>query len=146
MELNQEPTRRDTIECAYATGQLVADYGDFYDVVANIAIGYRDNHIATAEPDSPPPAYTGDSQIRRPAVADPEPNSTAARIRRARESERHWIAMFAALNEIRSVAESLIQEAVGEARRDGMTWEQIGDALEVTKQAAQKRYGPNIIG
>lgn len=32
-------------------------------------------------------------------------------------------------------------DAVRRARSEGKTWEQIGDALGVTKQAAQQRYG-----
>jgi len=34
-----------------------------------------------------------------------------------------------------------IAHEVGEARANGATWEQIGDALAITKQAAQQRYG-----
>jgi hypothetical protein len=34
-----------------------------------------------------------------------------------------------------------IRESVVRARSEGMTWEQIGHSLGVTKQAAQQRYG-----
>lgn len=34
-----------------------------------------------------------------------------------------------------------MREAVERARGEGMTWEQIGHSLGVTKQAAQQRYG-----
>lgn len=36
---------------------------------------------------------------------------------------------------------SLIDEAVGVARADGRTWEEIGDALGISKQAAWERFG-----
>ena len=34
-----------------------------------------------------------------------------------------------------------IEEDVHKAKSAGATWEQIGDALAITKQAAQQRYG-----
>lgn len=33
------------------------------------------------------------------------------------------------------------REAVGNARRAGATWDQVGEALGVTRQAAQMRFG-----
>lgn len=38
-------------------------------------------------------------------------------------------------------AEAATRDAVEQAREAGMTWEQVGQALGVTKQAAQQRYG-----
>lgn len=35
----------------------------------------------------------------------------------------------------------IARQAVAMARKDGETWEKIGAALGVTKQAAQQRYG-----
>ena len=40
----------------------------------------------------------------------------------------------------RTVDEQLVV-AVARARRDGATWRALGDALDVTPQAVQKRYG-----
>ena len=34
-----------------------------------------------------------------------------------------------------------LQDAVVTARNNGATWEEVGDALATTKQAAQQRYG-----
>jgi hypothetical protein len=33
-----------------------------------------------------------------------------------------------------------------EARAEGATWREIGDALEMTRQAAQRRYGAFVAG
>lgn len=41
----------------------------------------------------------------------------------------------------RSHVEDAIHLAVVEARAEGQTWEQIGNLLGVTRQAAQQRYG-----
>jgi phage gp16-like protein len=37
-------------------------------------------------------------------------------------------------------AESELQRAVAEARRQGWTWENVGDTLGTTRQAAQQRF------
>lgn len=39
------------------------------------------------------------------------------------------------------IVDHLTRAAVTAARQDGQTWEQVGYALGVTKQAAQQRYG-----
>lgn len=41
----------------------------------------------------------------------------------------------------RTAAARTIENAVYGAREHGATWAQIGDALTITKQAAQQRYG-----
>ena len=55
---------------------------------------------------------------------------------------RGWLSrpMWAAL-EARDRADALVSALVAQAREDGMTWEQIGDLLGVSRQAAHKRYG-----
>lgn len=40
-----------------------------------------------------------------------------------------------------SQAEAELQRAVNEARRQGWTWETVGDTLGTTRQAAQQRFG-----
>ena len=42
----------------------------------------------------------------------------------------------------RARSELQIAEAVGKARRAGMTWKRIGNQLGISAQAAQQRYGP----
>ena len=37
-------------------------------------------------------------------------------------------------------ADAMMVEAVGKARHNGVTWQQIGDMLGVTRQAAHSRY------
>ena len=141
MELPQEPTRRDVCELAYALGQLLTDVGDFYDVAANLAIGWRDAQMATGEKDAPLPAYTGRGQIERMAAAGPGPNSRAGQARSSQTTKEHWRLILGALNELQSVANNTLASSVGDARADGLVWSEIGDALEISKQGAQKRFG-----
>lgn len=39
-------------------------------------------------------------------------------------------------------ANELLAEAVIQAKDDGMKWQQIGDALGITRQGAMKRFAP----
>jgi len=39
-------------------------------------------------------------------------------------------------------AERITTATVEASRKNGDTWQRIGDALHITKQAAQQRYGP----
>ena len=50
------------------------------------------------------------------------------------------------LTDLRKEIEAAILDAVCEARRTGHTWSEIGVMLGVSKQAAQKRYGPKLDG
>lgn len=42
---------------------------------------------------------------------------------------------------LRRLADGLEEQHVTEARRHGWTWQQIGDALGVSRQAVHKKYG-----
>lgn len=46
-----------------------------------------------------------------------------------------------ALSELRAVVEDMTQWRVDDAREAGQSWQQIGDALEISRQAAQQKYG-----
>jgi pyrroloquinoline quinone (PQQ) biosynthesis protein C len=51
---------------------------------------------------------------------------------------------LAALDELtllRHTIERLTLEQVGKARREGATWQQLGDALGVSRQSAHERFG-----
>ncbi|MBV9384667.1 MAG: hypothetical protein JOY82_18235 [Streptosporangiaceae bacterium] len=48
----------------------------------------------------------------------------------------------AAAAELNRLADHLLGHFVDEARRGGVLWNEIGDALGVTKQAAQQRFAP----
>lgn len=50
------------------------------------------------------------------------------------------------LTDLRKEIEAAILDAVCEARRSGHTWSEIGVMLDVSKQAAQQRYGPKLDG
>jgi len=43
--------------------------------------------------------------------------------------------------ELRTILDDLIADAIAGLRSHGYTWTQIGAALNITKQAAQQRYG-----
>ncbi|WP_285039950.1 DUF3887 domain-containing protein [Plantibacter sp. lyk4-40-MEA-4] len=45
---------------------------------------------------------------------------------------------------VRESAERVVIAAVQQARRDGISWQAIGDALGVTRQAAFQRYGKPV--
>lgn len=45
------------------------------------------------------------------------------------------------LKDVERDAGAAVREAVEEARKAGATWEQVGEALGITRQAAHERYG-----
>jgi hypothetical protein len=45
------------------------------------------------------------------------------------------------LNEWSKIADGRLEQAVVDMRGEGATWQEVGDALGVTRQAAQQRYG-----
>ncbi|MBF6328417.1 helix-turn-helix domain-containing protein [Nocardia transvalensis] len=48
---------------------------------------------------------------------------------------------FRAVSALHRLAEQVEAAAVAHARAQGWTWEQIGDALGVTRQSAHTKYG-----
>lgn len=46
-----------------------------------------------------------------------------------------------AVTAMRRLSEQLERQHVRRARKDGWTWQQIGDALGTTRQAAHKKHG-----
>lgn len=51
-----------------------------------------------------------------------------------------WREVFAATQHAKEAIEHLEREAVRLARLDGLSWEEIGDELDITGQGARKRY------
>jgi len=47
---------------------------------------------------------------------------------------------FRAVAALRRLADELEERNVGRARRQGWSWEQIGDALGISRQAAHKKH------
>ena len=60
------------------------------------------------------------------------------------QGEDDPIASVRAAREIRDRAEALMAAAVLQARETGRTWQEIGDVLGVSRQAAFQRYGKPI--
>jgi hypothetical protein len=55
--------------------------------------------------------------------------------------------LLAALGRLAGIGERVdwaLLSVVGEARSQGVSWQAIGDALGVTKQAAQQRFAPYV--
>ena len=59
-------------------------------------------------------------------------------------SENDPIGLVGAAQQIREGAEALLIAAVQQARDKGRTWQEIGDSLGVSRQAAFQRYGKPI--
>lgn len=59
-------------------------------------------------------------------------------------AEEDWAGAVERAVDVRSAADDVVRAVVHEARRSGATWQVIGDALGVTRQAAFQRYGKPI--
>jgi hypothetical protein len=55
--------------------------------------------------------------------------------------ERRAMLQLGALNELQSVAANVMEWRVDDARELDVPWSEIGDCLEITRQAAQQKYG-----
>jgi hypothetical protein len=55
------------------------------------------------------------------------------------------LTVLAEAQALEEVAATRVRQTVGHARRNGATWDQIGSALGVTRQGAQKRYGTDSL-
>jgi hypothetical protein len=143
MTSTQDVDREDTRRLAYAVGQLVAEAGDFYDVVEYLALGYRDYVLSGNMTDFTRAVYTGSRQIAAGPEASTVPNFSAGQDGRGWDKSDLFKWPLVAMNEMRSVAEHSIAAVVGEARAARVTWSAIAEGLDITKQGAQKRYGTN---
>ena len=89
---------------------------------------------AWLRPERPDPAL---DSARDLALALVRPSPTSGRAAMLRE----------AVTQVRDVADRLdwvLLSLVGEARAHGLSWEEVGAALGVSKQAAHKRYAPHL--
>ncbi|WP_326553340.1 DUF3887 domain-containing protein [Micromonospora sp. NBC_01813] len=55
-----------------------------------------------------------------------------------------WAASIGRAVRIQAAADDVVRAAVQQARRNGATWQVVGDALGVSRQAAFQRYGKPI--
>jgi hypothetical protein len=117
MNTSPEPTRSDLQLAARRLGELAGHHvGDFFDIVEEIARGYAE-HL------------------------EPTPKSFRNQHEHDQHRERRVRLQLNALNEMQLVARDVIEWRVDDARELRMSWQQIGDALEMSRQAAQQRYG-----
>lgn len=92
-------------------GRQLAASGDFYDVIDHLISGYAGDQEG--------------SGTQNPRTLD--------------HGQSYW--KLLALAELASVVGNTTQEVAQEARDGGYTWQEIGYALGITRQAAQKRFG-----
>lgn len=104
-------TREELREAARKLGAMMAEHvGDFYDVAENLAAGYAESLAAHLKPES------------------------------QEYAERSIQCQLGALNELQSVSNTVIGWRVDDAREAFMSWEKIGDALDISRQAAHERF------
>ena len=72
---------------------------------------------------------------------DAELHLTRALVRRAEMWENFPLAALMAQAQLQQALTGLEAQAVGKARSLGASWTDIADALGVTRQAVQQRYG-----
>jgi hypothetical protein len=80
------------------------------------------------------------------AALDAARELTLSLVRRPPAGDRGDL-LLAAVRGTREVADRLdwvLLSLVGEARAEGLSWEQVAAALGVSKQAAHKRYAPHL--
>jgi hypothetical protein len=65
-----------------------------------------------------------------------------AAVRRALSSRVVATDRLGAVAEARRLFDGLVEELVEQARGDGSSWEAVGAALGVSRQAAQQKFGP----
>jgi hypothetical protein len=89
----------------------------------------------------PLPRSTHKEKRSHRAILEEEIRSNASVLGLAREDlgELHGLAALATL------VFDLIADTVADARKDGHSWAQIGEAIGMTRQAAQQRYGRRLL-
>jgi DNA-binding NarL/FixJ family response regulator len=80
--------------------------------------------------------HPGGAQARGPGVSRPPEATEVA----AAASSRDPAVGLAAVASLRRLLESLEQLQVANARERGWSWQQIADALAVSRQAVHKKY------
>ena len=74
-------------------------------------------------------------------IHESTPRQTLASIAAEIDTEPDLMNQLGLVRIVERAAEMVRKVIVQEARDEGITWQEIGDALGVTKQAAQQRYG-----
>jgi hypothetical protein len=121
-------------------GDMLADAGDFYDVLEEICIGYA-NGVTGRFDGLASPVHT--SLVKSPAgpAVGAEANFSSDQGAGYPRSKSHLRWQLVAANELSSVATNWRAQLVVDAREEHWTWQEVGDALEISRQAAQQRYG-----
>ena len=89
---------------------------------------------------SPPPADDFD----HPWLIERIPEEILSRYRRAMfrvRSSNEPLVILDSLAEMKEILQQIERAAVEEARAQGATWVQVAEALHVTRQAVEQRFG-----
>lgn len=135
-----DPTRSNLRLAARQLGALIPHLGDFYDVIEEIAIGWAEG-LEAADAAAASAVYTSLVESGPGRVAGGEAVFAAAQEEPAPAMRFLLRSQLAALNELRSVAGNVMEWRVEDARASLWSWSEVGEALEISKQAAQQRFG-----
>lgn len=76
------------------------------------------------------------------AILDDKVDVLSELVRGIDPTWREGLDTVQALRMIIATAESVMPQAVAQARAEGASWEQLGRALGTTRQSAHERFGP----
>jgi hypothetical protein len=98
------------------------------------------------------------NRVEIPPLPQRNPRSRETRTQRAllEESIRSHASVLGLMREdlgelhglaaLATLVDDLLVDSVADARIDGYSWAQIGEAAGMTRQAAQQRYGKRVLG
>lgn len=139
---NHEPelTSYHVRRAARLLGMMAARAGDSYDVLEEFAEGWAYVVSGAADEDTSA-AHTTPVQSPAGPVAGGEAVFTAAQAAPAPTTTEQLRLQLAILASLQSSVATVIEWRVDDARTARMSWAEIAEPLEVSKQAAHQRYG-----
>lgn len=161
MDESSAQQRQDLRLAARDVGAQLAAVGDFFDVIDEVAIGWANANLYLSGPPARPPAvpasegrpaaYTGPGQMPADSAGVVEPDFGAAQASQGPgivelgldgySNDFRLKLQLIALNEMAGVVRDVLEWRVDDARDRRWSWQRIGDALEMSRQAAHQRWG-----
>lgn len=137
---HEELTGYHVRRAARLLGMMQARAGDCYDVAEEFAIGYAIGALAS-DPEAQESAYTTGPQAGGNGVEDGETVFTADQEEEAPPTVANLRLQLIALNGLQAAIRSVISWRVDDMRAGGASWAAVGEALEISAQGAQQRFG-----